>query len=55
MNCPKCGHPDILVETANPKGDKHIQCPKCGLDEVRDTQGRKLLLDTVGGGETLLS
>ena len=54
MECPKCGNPETLVES-KPNGDKHMKCPKCGLDEVRDSQGRKLLLDTTGGGDVLLS
>jgi len=55
MKCPKCGNPGVLVETVGSKGDKRVRCAKCGLDEVRDGQGRKLLLDTVGGGNVLLS
>lgn len=54
MKCPKCGDPGVLVES-KPNGDKHVKCSKCGLDEVVDDQGRKLLLDTVGGGDVLLS
>jgi len=54
MKCPKCGHPEALVES-KPNGDVHVKCPKCGLDEVRDSKGRKLLLDTVGSGDVLLS
>ena len=54
MDCPKCSSPEALVES-KPNGDKHVKCPKCGLDEVRDSKGRKLLLDTTGGGDVLLS
>lgn len=54
MDCPKCGSQEALVES-KPNGDKHVTCSKCGFDEVRDSQGRKLLLDTVGGGDVLLS
>lgn len=54
MNCPRCGSVEALVES-KPNGDKHVKCSKCGLDEVMDEQGRKLLLDTVGGGNVLLS
>lgn len=54
MKCPSCGCPEVLVES-KPNGDKHIACPKCGLNEVRDKEGRKLLLDTVGSSAVLLS
>lgn len=54
MDCPKCGQPGILVES-KPNGDKHIRCPKCGLDEIRDKEGRKLLLDAGSKGDVLLS
>lgn len=54
MKCPECGHPEVLVES-KPNGDKRINCPKCGLNEVLDKDGRKLLLDTVGSGSVLLS
>lgn len=54
MQCPQCGHPEVLVESKT-NGDKRITCPKCGLNEVRDKDGRKLLLDTVGSGDVLLS
>lgn len=54
MECPNCGSPEVLVES-KPNGDKHVKCPKCGLDEVRDSQGRKLLLDAGGRGDVLLS
>jgi len=55
MRCPKCGQPGIIIEVKGEKGDKHIKCPKCGLHEIRDREGRKLLLDTVDRGEVLLS
>ena len=54
MDGPKCSSPEALVES-KPNGDKHVKCPQCGLDEVRDSKGRKLLLDTTGGGDVLLS
>ena len=54
MQCPKCGSPEALVES-KPNGDQHVKCPKCGLDEVRDKEGRKLLLDAGTGGDVLLS
>ena len=56
MDCPKCGQPELIVE-ASPRGngDQHIHCPKCGLDEIRDKEGRKLLLDAGSRGDVLLS
>lgn len=54
MECPQCGNPQVLVE-AQPGGNKHIKCTKCGLDEIRDAQGRKLLLDAVVRDNVLLS
>jgi len=54
MRCPDCGHPEVIVES-QPNGDKRIKCPKCYFNEIVDQEGRKLLLDTVGGGQVLLS
>jgi uncharacterized metal-binding protein (TIGR02443 family) len=53
MKCPKCGHPDTLVEALE-KGDKRVKCSKCGLNEVRDKEGRKLLVSESGGSGRLL-
>jgi ribosomal protein S27E len=54
MKCPDCGNPQVLVEST-PAGDKRVKCSKCGLDEVRDSQGRRLLTDSGNRGNTLLS
>jgi ssDNA-binding Zn-finger/Zn-ribbon topoisomerase 1 len=54
VKCPKCGSPGVLVES-KPNGDKHIKCAQCGLNEVRDKEGRKLLLDAGSTGDVLLS
>lgn len=54
MKCPNCGEPGALIEN-QANGDKKVKCPKCGLDEVYDKEGRKLLLDTVGRSDVLLS
>lgn len=54
MTCPKCGNPEPLVED-QPNGDQKVSCPKCGLREVYDREGRKLLLDAGGRGNVLLS
>ena len=54
MKCENCGHPSLLIESL-PEGKKKVSCPKCGLSEVRDEQGRKLLLDAGSRGDVLLS
>jgi len=54
MKCPSCQQPGLLVETLQ-SGDKRVRCMKCGYTEVQDKDGKKLLLDTVGGGNVLLS
>jgi ribosomal protein S27AE len=58
MKCPKCGHPEVLVETLK-QGDKRMKCSKCGLNEVQDKDGRKLLTGDVeegrGSGRLMLS
>lgn len=41
MNCPKCGKA-LIVESLG-DGKKKITCQSCGLAEVIDSQGRKLL------------
>ena len=43
MNCPKCKEA-MLTEAVAPNKVK-VTCQKCGLSEVRDTQGRKLLTE----------
>lgn len=48
MKCPQCGHPEALVES-KPNGDKHVKCPKCGLNNVYDLEGRPLL---TGNGDS---
>lgn len=45
MKCPSCGTEGVLVESLQ-EGKKRIKCQKCGLNEIRDRDGRKLLLDT---------
>lgn len=45
MKCPSCGDPNALQESLQ-EGKKRIKCVKCGLNEIRDRDGRKLLLDT---------
>jgi len=54
MDCPKCEEPQVLVESLG-DGHKRITCEKCGLKEVHDREGRKLLLDTRETGTPLLS
>lgn len=41
--CPKC-HTPMIVESLG--SVRKLRCPQGCTDEVRDTQGRKLLLDT---------
>jgi len=45
MKCPSCGTEGALVESLQ-EGKKRIVCSKCGLNEIQDREGRKLLLDT---------
>ena len=42
-NCPKCSTP-MIVESHG--SVRRLHCPRGCTDEVRDVQGRKLLLDT---------
>jgi transcription elongation factor Elf1 len=42
MNCPSCGKEGLLVETLD-ADRKRVQCKSCGLNEIRDREGRKLL------------
>ena len=53
MNCDKCNMP-MLVEDLG-EGHKRYKCQKCGLNEVKDPQGRKLLTDERRYTNTLLS
>lgn len=52
--CPKCGNKQLLIEDLG-DGHKKIKCTQCGLQEIRDARGRKLLLDTRNPGNLLLS
>jgi|WetSurMetagenome_2_1015567.scaffolds.fasta_scaffold02643_8 hypothetical protein len=58
MKCPKCEHPEVLLEDLG-EGQKRVKCPKCGLNEVYDKEGRKLLTgdaeDGRGSGRLMLS
>ena len=56
MNCPKCQAPGLLVEASPDGKTQHLKCSKCGLNETRDTQGRKLLteIQPVSGGPRVL-
>jgi ribosomal protein S27AE len=55
MKCPSCNAEGVLVESLQ-EGKKRIKCTKCGLNEVRDREGRKLLLDAPSTRtDTLLS
>lgn len=55
MKCPKCGSNKAIMEALQ-EGKKRIRCQQCGLNEIRDREGRKLLTDTPAApGNTLLS
>jgi len=45
MNCPKCNKP-LIVESLG-DGKKRVKCSECGLTEVQDDKGRKLLTETL--------
>ena len=47
MNCPQCNEPGCLVESSPDGKTEKIKCQKCGLNEVRDKQGRKLLTEVL--------
>jgi lysyl-tRNA synthetase class I len=56
-NCPKCGK--ALTSKSVGDGKVHLTC-SCGqLDEVRDREGRKLLIDSpapaLSGGRRFLT
>lgn len=44
MNCPKCGDPEVVIENLE-RGGMRVQCKRCGLYEIRDSEGRKLLTE----------
>ena len=58
MNCPKCQAPEVIVEASPDGKTQHLQCQKCGLNETRDAQGRKLLTEipipVMTGGQKIL-
>jgi ribosomal protein S27AE len=47
--CPKCGENTLLTEGQG-EGKVKVKCTSCGLVEVRDEKGRKMLTDDVGSG-----
>lgn len=53
MICVKCSAP-MLVEDLG-EGHKRYKCQKCGLSEVKDREGRKLLTDQHDHHNVLLS
>ena len=53
MECSKCNAPRLCEDLG--EGDKRYRCQKCGLNEVRDREGRKLLTDQREDRPTLLS
>jgi hypothetical protein len=63
MNCPKCNAPGLIVESSSDGKTRHIKCNSCGLNEVKDVQGRSLLtevptsphLQSTPGGRQLLT
>ncbi len=42
MKCPSCNADGVLVENLG-EGRKRVRCSRCGLNEVKDGEGRKLL------------
>jgi ssDNA-binding Zn-finger/Zn-ribbon topoisomerase 1 len=42
LKCPKCGS-RLIVEASADGKVRTETCPKCGLTETKDQQGRKLL------------
>jgi ribosomal protein S27AE len=54
MDCPRCHSSDVQVESLQ-EGAKRISCKKCGLLEILDRDGRKLLLDSPVRKADLLS
>lgn len=49
MNCPKCNAPGLIVESSEDGKTKKVKCNSCGLNEVRDSQGRTLLTEVPTG------
>ena len=47
MNCPQCNAPEVLVESSPDGKTEKLKCQKCGLNEVRDKAGRKLLTEVL--------
>jgi len=46
MNCSKCNSPKVLVESVSP-GKKKLTCQECSHSELRDSEGRKQLTETM--------
>lgn len=44
MTCDKCGSDKLLVEGLL-EGKVKVTCRECGMSEVRDAQGRRMLTD----------
>ena len=44
MKCNKCGKDTLLAEDLG-GGKKKLHCSSCGLTEIKDAQGRKLLTE----------
>jgi len=44
MNCKKCGSGKVLSEGVG-EGKVKVTCQECGMNEVKDEQGRKMLTD----------
>jgi hypothetical protein len=43
MNCQKCDKPMLCEDLG--EGHRRYRCTECGVNEVQDREGRKLLLD----------
>lgn len=50
MNCAKCKSQNVMVEGVG-EGKVRVTCQGCGMSEVKDQQGRKMLTDDMGGGD----
>lgn len=53
MDCQKCGKPTLIVEDLG-GGKKKLHCSSCGLNEIKDSQGRKMLTETMPLGQNVL-
>jgi hypothetical protein len=53
MDCQKCGKPTLIVEDLG-GGKKKLHCSSCGLNEIKDGQGRKMLTETMPLGQNVL-